>query len=312
METLVLHTLPPTNLPPGRTANEFDLTQAANAVAQALPRAVTVGVVGQPTEVLAVLRELKPKVVFNLCEAPLGRPDLEAHIASLFEWQGVPFTGSGSQTLALCRRKDRTQAVLAAACVPVPRTGVFPCIVKPADEDGSACIHADSICETEEQLRCAKARLQGAAVVEEFLPGREFCIALWGGTEPEHVSISETVFENGLRLLTYAAKWDEASEDYKNSPLHYDSAIEPGLRERLIVTAKAAWRAVGAGLHSPRSAPGLGRCAARTRCESQSRDDARHGHAPRRARSRLDVGEICAETNRMGFGVMLCRLHCPC
>src|SRR5262249_7825393 len=151
-------------------------------------------------------RELKPEVVFNLCEAPMGRPDLEAHLAALLEWQGARFTGSGSQTLALCRRKDRTQAGLVAACVPGPRTGVFACIVKPVDEDGSACIDAESVCANEGELSRARARLPGPAMVEEFLPGREFCVALWGGSQPEHHSISETVYENGLRLLTYASK----------------------------------------------------------------------------------------------------------
>ena len=101
---------------------------------------------------MAILDSQHPDVVFNPCEAPLGRPDLESHVAALLEWRGVRFTGCGSETLALCRRKDRTKAVLAAAGAPVPRDGGFPCIVKPADQDGSAGIDARRPCG---RRRCA-------------------------------------------------------------------------------------------------------------------------------------------------------------
>src|SRR5262249_22973021 len=158
-----------------------------------------------------------------------GRPDLEPHVAALLEWHGVRFTGSGSETLALCRRKDRTKAVLAAAGVPVPRERVFPCIVKPADEDGSTGIDEDSICLDAAALAKSRARLAGLALVEEFLPGKEFVISLWGDSELERHSIGEVFFEHGLRIFTYAAKWDLDSPDYRNSLLHYDTEIAPSL-----------------------------------------------------------------------------------
>ena len=109
--------------------------------------------------------------MFNLCEAPLGKPGLEAHAAALFEWMGIAFTGSGSETLALCRRKQWMNAVLAAHGVAVPRAGVFPAIVKPADEDGSAGIHADSVCEDADAVQRARARWPGPVMVEEFVGG---------------------------------------------------------------------------------------------------------------------------------------------
>jgi D-alanine-D-alanine ligase-like ATP-grasp enzyme len=59
-------------------------------------------------------------LVFNLAESVGGRAEGEAAVAALLELAGVPFTGSGSETLALCRRKDRTNSILAAAGLPVP------------------------------------------------------------------------------------------------------------------------------------------------------------------------------------------------
>lgn len=246
MNVLVLYALPPERPGSGRASNEFALSEAAEEIRRALPEAEVAGVRGHATELLALLAERKPDVVFNLCEAPLGRPDLEAHAAALFEWCGVRFTGSGSETLALCRRKDRTRAVLSAAGVPIPRAEGFPCIVKPADEDGSAGIDADSVCDDAAARDRARARIDGPAIVEEFLAGTEFVVSLWGRTEPDHASIGEVTFENGLQLFTYAAKWDEDSPDYKNSRLHYHTAIDPALKDRLIETSRAAWWAVGA------------------------------------------------------------------
>jgi D-alanine-D-alanine ligase len=122
---------------------------------------------GEVTEVLDTLAAHRPDVVFNVCEAPLGRPDREAHVAALLEWLGVRFTGRAA------RRSP-------SAAVPVPRAGVFPCIVKPADEDGSAGIDAGSVCPDAEALHRARSRLAAPILVEEFLPGREFAVALWG------------------------------------------------------------------------------------------------------------------------------------
>src|SRR5262245_8306216 len=118
MNVMVAYTLAPAVDRPGRDRGEFDLSAAAAAVAAAYPGAEAVGLTGCPAEVVRLLDERRPDVVFNLCEAPHGRTDREAHVAALFEWYGVRFTGSGSETLALCRRKDHTRAVLAAAGVP--------------------------------------------------------------------------------------------------------------------------------------------------------------------------------------------------
>lgn len=246
MSVLILHSLAPDASGPGRSTDEFDLGSAVNGLRSALPEAAVAGVRGELREVLDVLDAHRPDVVFNVCEAPLGRPDLEAHVACLLEWLGIPFTGSGSATLALCRRKDRTSAVLAAAGVAVPRAGVFPCIVKPADEDGSAGIELDSICDNAEQVARATARIGGPVVVEEYLDGAEYVVSMWGRSEAEFFSPALMEFSNGLRINTYASKWDVDSPDFASTRLVYDLDLSPEFRARLEETGRAAWRAVGA------------------------------------------------------------------
>jgi D-alanine-D-alanine ligase len=246
MKVLVLHSLPPVAPANGRHVWEFDLSAAAEGIREVMPDAIVAGVRGEVDEVLSVLSKHRPDVVFNLCEAPLGRPDRESHAAALLEWLGMPFTGSRSETLALCRRKDRVNSALLAAGVPMPRSGVFPCIVKPSDEHSSAGLDDDSVCADAEAVAAAIARWDGPLVIQEFLPGREFAIALWGRTSPDHFSIGETCFQKGLRLNTYSAKWDIESPDFANSPLSYCTEIESSLKESMRAAANDAWHAVGA------------------------------------------------------------------
>jgi len=245
----VLHTLPPAAADEGRIAGEFDLSAAAANIAAAIPDAICAGVSGGPREILTAVERHAPDVVFNLCEAPFGRPRLEPAVAALLEWMRIPFTGASSRTLSLCLHKPDANAVLAAHGIAVPRSSPhhgFPCIVKPASEDGSAGIHHDSVCEDSATLSRALSRAGAPVLVQEFLPGREFAVSAWGPQDACFVSIGETRFLNGLRLITYAAKWDLDSPDFANSPLDYDSKIDAPLRTAIEETARRVWRAVDA------------------------------------------------------------------
>ena len=244
MKVLVLYSHCPVERS-DRAPFEFFVTEAAQGVASAIPGAVIEGVGGEMREVLGAIDRHRPDVVFNCCESPLGRPDFEPHVAALLEWLGVPFTGAGSECLALCRRKDRVNPLLAAAGVAVPRSGGFPCIVKPADEDGSYGIWTGSICETAAEIERARSHLKGRILIEEFLPGREFSVALWGDGTPEYDSVGETIFAGGVRLRTYFSKWYDCVE-HRHAPFVYGTEIEPALRAEVIELARGAWRVVGA------------------------------------------------------------------
>jgi D-alanine-D-alanine ligase len=246
MKVLVAHTLAPAAGLAGRMAEEFDLGEAAEAVVSVIPGAIDCGFEGRDEEFAGLLREHEPDVVFNLCEAPLGRPDLEAHAAALWQSLGVRFTGARSHTLELCRVKDRVNRLLTREKIAVPGRGTFPCLVKPAEEDGSAWIRRESICRDHEELRLALQRIPARALVEEFIPGREFAVSAWGGDRPEHFSVGETVFANGLQLVTYEAKWRPECSDYLESPVSYATDIGAELRCALETVAGRVWTAVRA------------------------------------------------------------------
>jgi len=246
MKVIVAYTLPPARPPRGRLPDEFDLSEAREAVISALPGAIACGIEGRDEEFAELVRAHHPDVVFNLCEAPLGRPDLEAHAAARWQSLGVRFTGARSRTLELCRVKDRVNSLLSERGIAVPKRGTFPCLVKPAEEDGSAWIRRDSVCRGKEDLILALGKIPARALVEEFIPGREFAVSVWGGAQPEHFSVGETVYANGLELITYDAKWLPESADYLDSPVSYATDVSPELRSILERTAASVWLAVGA------------------------------------------------------------------
>jgi D-alanine-D-alanine ligase len=191
--------------------------------------------------------------VFNLAEGVGGRAVEEPRVAALLELMGVPFTGSSSETLALCRRKDRSNAVLRSEGLPVPawrvaeagtdlHWSVFPAIVKPVGEDGSVGIHESSVAEDGMELEVAIARAGGRALVQRFVGGRELNVGVVGD---RLLPISEIRFSSPQRVVSYAAKWAPGSQDDRATvpvcPAHLPVTASRAVSE----LARAAWAAVG-------------------------------------------------------------------
>ena len=141
------------------------------------------------------LRETKPDIVFNVAEGLWG-PNREAHVPALCEFLGVPYTGSDPLTLAICLDKGRTKEILAyhgiatADFTVVPPGGPLagapplPVFVKPIHEGSSKGITQASLCRTRAEVERAAGqvwhRYRQPALIERWLPGREFTCALLG------------------------------------------------------------------------------------------------------------------------------------
>ncbi|MBC7186549.1 MAG: ATP-grasp domain-containing protein, partial [Calditrichaeota bacterium] len=153
----------------------------------------------------------------------------ESYVPMLCEQLGIPYTGSGPLTLAICLNKARAKEILSYYGIPTPRFKVaqvgeevelsglrFPVIVKPVSEGSSKGVFNDSVADTPAQARerVAKcwATYEQPVLVEEFLTGREFTVAVWGnGDNLEVLPIVEIVYDQlpaGARpLYSYEAKW---------------------------------------------------------------------------------------------------------
>lgn len=192
-------------------------------------------------------------LVFNLVEGLEGRAADEPRMAALMELSGRRLTGASSDTLALCRRKDHVNALLAVRGIPIapwrlahgPDDAVwsdFPAIVKPAGEDGSVGIDEASVVDDVIELRAALTRCTGDALVQSFLTGRELNVGVVGRTV---LPVAEIVFEGTQRVVSYAAKWEPGSPADRATRPICPAPIPGVLNRQAVELARAAWSAVG-------------------------------------------------------------------
>lgn len=128
----------------------------------------------------------------------------------------------------------------------------FPLIVKPAAEDGSLGIGPEAVVHDLRALRERVAHTiecyRQAALVEEFIVGREFNVSLWGAA-PDLLPLAEIDFRDFAdpceQIVSFAAKWDPASFAYHHTPVICPAAVDDGLAERIRRAALAAWRVIG-------------------------------------------------------------------
>jgi D-alanine-D-alanine ligase len=208
------------------------------------------------------LREAKPDIVFNVAEGLWG-PNREAHVPALCEFWGVPYTGSDPLTLAICLDKGRTKEILAyhgiatADFTVVPPGGALskipslPVFVKPVHEGSSKGITQASLCRTRAEVGRAVGQVwrqyHQPALIERWLPGREFTCALLGnGAATRVLPVVEVDFaalpRGAAPMYSYEAKW---IWDVPERPLQIFQCPAPlsrGLARQIEQTVLAAYR----------------------------------------------------------------------
>jgi D-alanine-D-alanine ligase len=206
---------------------EWDEPGTIAAVQAALAMAHEVVLIENTSTVEAALCASAPDIVFNMAEGLTG-VDREARIPALLERRGIPFTGSSARTLRTCLDKAAAKRVLQQHGLPTPAYTViscahrlpelpaFPLIVKPLHEGSSKGIEQASVVSTraalQDRVAYVLATYRQPALVETFLSGREFTVALLGnGAEVTVLPLVEICFTalppGALPLYSYAAKW---------------------------------------------------------------------------------------------------------
>jgi D-alanine-D-alanine ligase len=218
-----------------------------------------------PMAFLSLLGSTQPDVIFNLVESLKGDARLETGAIWLYELAGLPYTGSPPRATMLALEKPVTRALLSVHGVPIPAGQLFetgdepidglrpPWIVKPAREDASHGITLESVVHNEislrERIRYIYERYQQAALVEEFISGREFNVSILGeGADAAALSLAEidyTNFPPGPRLITYNAKWMDDSPECTGSVPVAATNLSDELRTRITEVALAAYRVIG-------------------------------------------------------------------
>jgi D-alanine-D-alanine ligase len=238
--------------------------RVAAALAESGYDAQLIAIDGDLASLRTRLAELEPFCAFNLCESLAGDARLESAVPLLLELLGIPFTGSPPEVLSFGLRKDRVKKRLESAAIPTPAGRVllapgdpcdlpYPLIVKPVREDGSVGIWRTSVVHDAAGLARAVemlvSKLRQPCLVEQFVDGREFNVALLGHPTPRVLPLSEIDFgmlpPDAPRVVSYDAKWKSGSEDDLGTVAVLHPVLPTAIAARVRRAAADAFRAVG-------------------------------------------------------------------
>jgi len=179
------------------------------------------------------LRNIKPDICFNIAEG-LGGDAREAQVPALLEMLRIPYTGSRVVANAISLDKTLTKRIWRDRRLPVAPfqefyTGDealrpelrFPLFVKPAREGTGMGVGTGAIVNSEVELR---ERIKWVAniyrqpvLVEHYLPGREFTVAVMGRSDS--------------KLYSRHPEWYDADGFHRFPIMELDSSrsVTPGI-----------------------------------------------------------------------------------
>lgn len=198
----------------------------------------------------------KPDIVFNIAEGSNGI-SRESQIPAMLDLLNIPYTASDPLTLATCLNKARSKEILSYYGIPNSKFRVinsktdllnsalkYPLIIKPIGEGSSKGIFNSSLIYSFEDLNgTLESRIENynqSFIAEEYLPGREFTVAVMGnGEEAEVLPIVEINFDalppSIHPIYSYEAKWildgpDHPLEMYK-CPADLNEKLEEKIKK---------------------------------------------------------------------------------
>jgi D-alanine-D-alanine ligase len=161
------------------------------------------------------LRDVQPDICFNISEG-LGGDAREAQVPALLEMLRLPYTASRVLTNAIALDKTMTKRIWRDSGLPIAEFQEFtrcteplshrlhyPLFVKPPREGTGMGVDEHSIVFNDKELRQRIAwvidNYHQPALVEEFLPGREFTIGVLGRQDAHQYSLCPEIYDaNGF------------------------------------------------------------------------------------------------------------------
>ncbi len=263
----VRHVKPDINNPQYIAEAEFDEPATIEGVAKALESlGHIVYQVEADEEAYGKFRALKGKIdiVFNMAEGLRGE-DREAQIPAMLEMLGIPYTGPKPLGYAVGLNKSVAKELLSFYKIPTPRwmtiekiedmekkpVDFFPAIAKPLSEGSSKGICARNLVSDADGLKKIIVELlekyHQPVLVEEYLDGREFTVAVLGAP-PRVLPIIEVTFNDlpaGMpKFDHYEAKWFYDSPDKKADPLVCPAVLSAELKSQIDKTCLDAFDAL--------------------------------------------------------------------
>jgi len=194
--------------------------------------------------------------VFNFCEGLKGLAR-EAQVPALLDAYDIPYVFSDALTLALTLDKSMAKRVVRDSRIATPDFAVieraadiravklpFPLFLKPVAEGSGKGVNANSKVDDPAALKRVAmellAHFQQPVLVETFLPGREFTVAILGTSADARVL--------GVSEIVPKANWAGDGYGYENKEYWHDKVdivgADPVSAKAAGKVALAAWRAL--------------------------------------------------------------------
>ncbi|MCB0727778.1 MAG: ATP-grasp domain-containing protein [Ignavibacteriae bacterium] len=247
------------------TYAEWDCEETIDAVRSALEAGGhDVTLIEADRDAYEKLKIIEPEFVFNLAEG-IGSVSRESQIPAMLEMLNIPYTGSDPVTIGICHDKARCKEILSYYNIPNPEFFItddinkingnitFPKFVKPLHEGSSKGIFNSSVVNNTEELKNEIIRIKECynqpSLVEEYLTGKEFTVAMLGnGDEVRVLPIVEinldSVPEGFNKIYSYEVKWFFDTRENKLDIFKCPAEIDPELYSLIEKVCKDAYKAL--------------------------------------------------------------------
>ncbi len=198
-------------------------------------------------------------MVFNIAEGLKGR-NRESQVPIILEMFNIPYTGSDGLTMGITLDKAVAKMVCQNHGVTTPRfmevsdiselerfNLKFPSIVKPSEEGTSKGLSKDSKVNDVESLKARTEyiikKYNQPALVEEFISGKEFTVAVIGNSSPEALPPVQISINGKLELgddFYFHARVEDPSIKY-----YCPAKVSDEMNQKLKDIAIRAYRALG-------------------------------------------------------------------
>ena len=240
----------------GGISNEREVSlSSGRPVAAALRDAgFAVDLIDVTDDLAALLTALTPRpdAVFNALHGRFGE---DGAIQGVLDWLGIPYTHSGVRASAMAMNKETAKAIFTAAGLPVAKGAVVPVedlaasdpiplpyVIKPVSEGSSVGV---SIIRQGDNRRAEVVRTWRygpAAMVEEFIPGRELTVGVMGDRA---LAVTDIVADAG-EFYDFESKYsDGGSHHIVPAVVHpdvYAQAMDVALRAHKAIGCRGASR----------------------------------------------------------------------
>lgn len=208
------------------------------------------------------IAEKRPDFVFNLVESINNKGELCYFIPALLNMHSIPYTGNPLEAMFITTSKALSNKIMVDEGISTPLSWLpsqfknlepgKKYIIKPAWEDGSLGITADSVFTySAGYKKNFKGFDDSHWIIQEYIDGREFNISvLMSKNGPEVMPPAEMVFHNFTeerpKIVDFKAKWIAESFEYVNTIREFPRGkINPLLAERIKAVALKCWYVFG-------------------------------------------------------------------